>query len=427
MLVLLFLLVDSPVIITEVMSNVKGSDSGPGTPGDRNEFVEIYNQSADTIDLYPHYFIHDFDNALPDTIFPWEDDSILIKYPTLRINSTLIYPCSYALILDREYTSSDTTGGNVQLYDIPDSTLILTTDDTTIGNGLQSSDPLIIYSIADACTTSFGTPYDTLDDFPSDPGDGISWERIDLNLPDTVSNWLPSLDSSGCTPGKENSATNAFDLALETQSIIFIPAALKTGEDVNIEIRVKNLGLREVSEYELLIFDDENNDSVMNTNELLVQIDGDLVYPSDSVSLFYTYNHPSQGMHNLGFKLDFSDDINLENNLVFKEFIVSGEIGELALSPRIFTPDNDGINDRLQIDYRLPESGGLLTLLIFDTRGKLLHNICKKEPCSITTGTIFWNGEAGAKKIPSGMYIVYLEYRYQGRTTKAKKTTVLAR
>ena len=425
MLVLLFLLVDSPVIITEVMSNVKGSESGSGSPGDRNEFVEIYNLSSDTIDLV-NYLIYDFDvNA--DEIYPWEDDSILINYPDLRINSTLIYPCSYALILDREYTSSDTTGGNVQPYNIPDSTLILTTDDTTIGNGLQSSDPLIMYSIADACTTSFGTPYDTLDDFPSDPGDGISWERIDLNLPDTVSNWLPCMDSSGCTPGKENSTTNAFDLALETQSIILTPASLKTGEDVNIEIRVKNLGLREVSEYELLIFDDENNDSIMNANELLIQIDGDLVYPSDSVSLFFTFSHPSQGMHNLGFKLDFSDDINLENNLVFKELIVSGEIGELALSPRIFTPDNDGINDRLQIDYRLPKSGGLLTLLIFDTRGKLLHNVCKKEPCSATTGTIFWNGEAGAKKIPSGMYIVYLEYRYQGRTTKAKKTTVLAR
>jgi hypothetical protein len=58
MLVLLFLLIDSPIIITEVMSNVKGSESGAGSPGDRNEFVEIYNLSADTIDLYPHYFIH---------------------------------------------------------------------------------------------------------------------------------------------------------------------------------------------------------------------------------------------------------------------------------------------------------------------------------------------------------------------------------
>jgi RNAse (barnase) inhibitor barstar len=134
MLVLLFLLVDSPIIITEVMSNVKGSDSGPGSPGDRNEFVEIYNQIADTIDL-ASYFIYDFD-ALADEIYPWENDSILINYPNLRINSTLIYPYSYALILDKEYTSSDTVGGNVQPYDFPDSTLILTTDDTTIGDGL---------------------------------------------------------------------------------------------------------------------------------------------------------------------------------------------------------------------------------------------------------------------------------------------------
>ena len=34
------------------MSNVKGSDAqNPGTPGDRNEFIELYNFSYDTIDL----------------------------------------------------------------------------------------------------------------------------------------------------------------------------------------------------------------------------------------------------------------------------------------------------------------------------------------------------------------------------------------
>lgn len=424
MFFLLFLLADSPVIITEVMSNVKGSESGGGSPGDRNEFVEIYNQSADTIDL-SNYFINDFD-VNPDEICPWEDDAILIKYPSVRIHSTLIYPHSYALILDQEYTSSDTTGGNVQPYDIPDSTLILTTDDTTIGNGLANNDPVIIFSIADVCTTSFGTPY-IEDGFPSDPGDGISWERIDLTLPDEVSNWHPSMDSSGCTPGRENSTTNAFDLAIEEQSIILIPAVLKTGEDVNIEVRVKNLGLRATDDYELLIFDDQNNDSIINTNELLIQINGELVYAFDSVSLFYIYEHPAQGTHNLGFKLNFSYDKNLENNLAFKKLKVVGEIGELALSPRIFTPNNDGIDDCLQIDYRLPESGGLLTISIFDTRGKLLHNIFKKELCSVDKGTIYWNGEAGVKKVRTGMYIVYLEYRYQNKTTKAKKTTVLAR
>ena len=217
MLLLLLVIANSPIVISEVMSNVKGSES---TCGDRNEFVEIYNLSADTIDLST-YYIYDYD-VIPDEIFPWEDESILINYPGVRINSTHIYPYSYALILDREYTSSDTSGGNVQPYNIPDSTLILTTDDTTIGNGIQNNDPLILYSEIEACTTSFGTPDDSLDNFPYDPGDGISWERINLALPDTITNWHPSIDSSGCTPGRENSVVSVEEASRAVPAIEYI-------------------------------------------------------------------------------------------------------------------------------------------------------------------------------------------------------------
>ena len=416
------LLTNSNIIITEVMSNVKGSESGSGGPGDRNEFVEIYNQSSDTVDL-ASYFIYDF-NAT-DEIYPWDSEAILIKYPNVRIHSTTIYPFSYGLILDREYCNPDTIYS--QPYDIPDSTLILTTDDTSIGGtNLTTTEPLLLFSNADACTTTFGTPY-VEDSFPDDPGDGISWERIDLTLPDTVTNWHPSLDSSGCTPGRENSTTNAFDLAIQEQSIIFTPATLKTGEDVQIEIRVKNLGLRPTNEYDLSIFDDENNDSLIYTNELIAQIDGATVEALDSVSLFYSYAHPAQGAHHLGFQLDFSYDRNLENNLAFKTLQVLGEIGEMALSPKIFSPNGDGIDDYLQIDYRLPEPGGELTISVFDTRGKLVHNILSKEPCSTENGTLHWDGNSSKGKVQTGMYIVYLAYRYQNKLTKAKGTTVLAR
>ena len=404
------------------MSNVKGSEN---TCGDRNEFVEIYNQSVDTINL-TSYFIYDFD-VNPDEIYPWTNESILIKYPGVRINSTIIYSHTYALILDREYISSDTAGGNVQPYDIPDSTLILTTDDTSIGDGLTTKDPLIIFSAADACTTSFGTPYDSLDNFPSDPGDGISWERIDLNLPDEPSNWHPSLDSAGCTPGRENSTTNAFDLALDAQSIIFTPAVLKIGEDLQITLRVKNHGLRPTADYDVLIFDDENGDSIVNTGELIHQLNGLFVNALDSVAISYTHEHPSQGTHHLGFQLEFSPDQNLANNLVFKTLQVLGEIGELSLSPQIFSPNGDGLDDYLQIDYRLPESGGKLTISIFDTRGIRLHNLCKNEPCDTDQGTLYWDGNSSKGRVQTGMYIVYLEYQYQNKLTKAKKTTVLAR
>lgn len=427
MIVILLFLVDAPIVITEVMSNVRGAESGSGSPGDRNEYVELYNQSGDTIDLAT-FFIDDFDGANPDPLCAWEDDSILIKYPSVRIHDTRLYPRSYALILDREYTSTNTNGGYVQPYSFPDSTLILTTDDTSIGsNGLQNNDPLIVYSVVEACTSSFGTPYDSLDNFPFDPGDGISWERIDIAMPDQPVNWHPSVDTQGCSPGQENSTTNAFDLALDGSLVFFIPAHVQYGDDVTIEVVIMNNGLRATDEYELFVFEDRNGNFSRDADEILDHVPGQPVAAFDSVSLFCAYEHPSQGTHMLGFEVGFSYDRHPENNMAFRELTVVGEVGELALSPRIFTPDQDGIDDRLQIDFRLPLAGGLLSLLVFDARGVCVHSICRREYCNEDRGTVYWTGETAAGKAPTGMYIVYLEYQYQGTSTKAQKQSVLAR
>lgn len=427
MIVLLLVLVQASIVINEVMSNVKGAESGSGSPGDRNEYVEIYNNSTDTIDL-ALYFIDDFDGSNPDPLCPWEDDSILLKYPHVRIHDTRVYPSSFALILDREYTSTNTSGGYVQPYSFPDSTLIVTTDETTIGsNGLQNNDPLIVYALAVSCTSSFGTPYDSLDNFPYDPGDGISWERIEITEPDDPVNWHPSVDPQGCTPGQENSTTNAFDLALDDQYIFFTPACIQVSEDAVIEIIVFNNGLRATNDYELIVFDDKNGNSIFDNGEIVDHAPGQPVAAFDSVSLFCIYERPSQGSHAMGFQINVQLDKHPENNMAFKEMTVVGEIGELALSPGIFTPDHDGIDDRLQIDYRLPVAGGVLSLFVFDARGSLVHRLCDREVCSNDRGTLYWDGRTNAGTASTGMYIVYMEYQYQGKVTRAKKQSVLAR
>lgn len=402
---------------------MKGLDSGAGSPGDRNEFVEIYNKSNDTINLNG-YSISDFDAT--DVIIPWTNESLLIKYPRVRINSSLISPNTYAVILDPEYISGDTVGGYCQLYNFPDSTLILTIGNTTIGDGLSTNDPIIIYSSADSCTTSFGTP--SLEDgFPYDPGDGISWERIDLEIHDSINNWYPSIDSSGCTPGRENSTTNAYDLGLSEDLVSFVPAVVKLGEDVNIRIGIVNYGLHATNDYKLIIFEDLNNDNLFNSNELITELSGEHVSAFDTVFLFYTLKRPEQGGYKLGFLIDYTQDKELSNNLLFRELKVLGEIGELAIYPAIFTPNNDGKDDYLQIDYRLPEVGGDLAISIFNTRGRRLGEIYKERSISEDKGTIYWNGELGSYKAPTGMYIVYLEYRYKNKLTSAKKVAVLAR
>ncbi|HIE05805.1 MAG TPA: lamin tail domain-containing protein, partial [bacterium (Candidatus Stahlbacteria)] len=245
-------------IVTEVMANVRGSESGPG---DRNEFIEIYNPSSETVDMVGWY-LTDFDAN--DTICAWQDSTILNKYPDVIINSTLLLPSHYGLILDREYTRPDTDQYQ-EPYDIPDSTLILTTDDTSLGNGLSTADPVLITSPDLTCSTSFGTPFDTLDTIPFDPGDGISLEIVDITKEDREENWYPSLDSSGSTPGSDNSTFRNFDLLIN--DLVLHPLIGSEGTDVRIEVEVKNGGLQPVADWKVAVFNDQNRDYYLEESE----------------------------------------------------------------------------------------------------------------------------------------------------------------
>jgi hypothetical protein len=189
------------VVINEVMANVKGSEGGAGAPGDRNEFVEILNISPDTVDV-DGWFLDDGDAR--DVLRAWTDTTI--NDPDVVMNTTLIPSGAYAVILDPEYPDSG-DGNYVQPYDFPSNTIILTIGNTTIGNGLQNNDPLSLFDQDTILIDTYGTPSDTTDTIPFNPGDGVSAERIDSALPDLESNWLPSMDTTGSTPGKENSVS----------------------------------------------------------------------------------------------------------------------------------------------------------------------------------------------------------------------------
>ncbi|MEO0009114.1 MAG: lamin tail domain-containing protein [candidate division WOR-3 bacterium] len=232
---LLAALILSRVVVTEVMSNPAGAD-GAQYPEDRNEFVEIYNAGSRAVDLF-NYRISDGDAE--DVIRAWTDSSILIRHPNVLIGTTWLKPGGYAVILDPEYTDPEGQGGFIQPYRFADSTLILTVGNTTIGNGLAVNDPVLIYGYED--TTTFGTPDNLHDGFPFNPGDGYSWERIDINGPDAPDNWAVCPDSAGCTPGGQNAVAMRVDVALTRLEILdtSFPGA---GEAFRLGVGVCNQG-----------------------------------------------------------------------------------------------------------------------------------------------------------------------------------------
>ncbi|RKX70564.1 hypothetical protein DRP53_04550 [candidate division WOR-3 bacterium] len=405
MIVLIFLV----PIITEVMANVKGPESGPG---DRNEFVEIYNNSSDTIDLAGWYF-SDLDAV--DELVAWDDSTILKKYPNLIINSTLLPPHSYALILDREYTRPDTDQYQ-QPYAIPDSTLILTTDDTSLGNGLSTKDPILIFRPLPGETTTFGTPFDTLDTIPFDPGDGISLEIINLDQGDTESNWWPSLDPSGSTPGWDNSTFKNFDLAIG--DLILHPPIGSKGSAIILEAAIHNAGLQPAQGWSIKVYEDQNRDRRLTETELIKTISGSYLHPGSEEVVKTRIGHFEIGEHWIGVRTLLDGDVNPANDTGFILLRIVPETGRLILSPKLFYPEKT----RLQIEYQLPAPGGHLKLSIYTAEGRKVEDLIDQK-IDQSSGTIFWDGQ-GAR---IGYYIIRFDYEVDGVHYQERKTFVVAR
>lgn len=106
-----------------------------------------------------------------------------------------------------------------------------------------------------------------------------------------------------------------------------------------------------------------------------------------------------------------------------------GEAGEdpVFLTSKTFSPDNDGYEDRLEINYRLPESGFMANIDIYSDRGRLVKRLVRNESMA-TQGAIYWDGlSEGNTRLPVGMYVAVVEvYNAQGVRNIYRESFVLA-
>jgi hypothetical protein len=95
-------------------------------------------------------------------------------------------------------------------------------------------------------------------------------------------------------------------------------------------------------------------------------------------------------------------------------------------SPEIFSPDNDGLEDFLEITYNLPQGGYSANIMIYDASGKLVRNLANGEFLG-QTGHIIWDGITNDnQKAKIGIYIIYIEtFNLNGDVQHSKLTCVL--
>ena len=103
--------------------------------------------------------------------------------------------------------------------------------------------------------------------------------------------------------------------------------------------------------------------------------------------------------------------------------------GEITLSPaKIFSPDNDGTDDFLTINYTMTELGYVANITIFDAGGRPVKNLAKNATLGLK-GSFRWDGlDDKMNKLPIGTYVVFTEvFNLNGKKRAFKNAVVLAR
>jgi hypothetical protein len=100
--------------------------------------------------------------------------------------------------------------------------------------------------------------------------------------------------------------------------------------------------------------------------------------------------------------------------------------GEITIQPEVFSPDNDGVDDVVDIAYSFEHSGLVANVTIFDKIGREIRRIAQNDLLG-TSGKYNWDGiNEEREKASMGIYIVYFEvFDTDGNVSHFKEVCVL--
>jgi gliding motility-associated-like protein len=101
---------------------------------------------------------------------------------------------------------------------------------------------------------------------------------------------------------------------------------------------------------------------------------------------------------------------------------------EITLFPDVFSPDDDGFDDFVNLNLKLPEQGEMASVYIFDMYGKNIRTIISGAMMG-SDESLVWDGRLNDDRLADmGIYIVYVELvTHAGQIKKYKKVVTLAK
>ncbi|MFM2226381.1 MAG: hypothetical protein RJA07_2583 [Bacteroidota bacterium] len=181
-------------------------------------------------------------------------------------------------------------------------------------------------------------------------------------------------------------------------------------------------------------YDDANGKIILNDNASVL-IDS-LSY---SDSWHYALLHDKEGvsLERISFDAKTQDENNWHSAASVVGFatpayknsqFITSQITDasISLQPKIFSPDNDGKDDVLLINYNLDAAGYSANISVFDAEGNLIKNISSLQTLE-QQGFFQWDGTNNENgKTVKGIYVIYAEFfNTAGKKITLKKDCVV--
>ena len=190
---------------------------------------------------------------------------------------------------------------------------------------------------------------------------GNSLERIDVDSPSSdQENWGTSVSPNRATPGDVNSlAPKDFDLAVT--EIKISPSPTIEGDEITVDLKVKNLGKSTANTFFVRLYNDLNFDSNPQSEELIESFTRGNLAAGDSLVEQYNLGMLSAGNVQLIGSVVFSSDEDDANNRLIYEFTVFPSpppfnavvINEIMYAPLTDEPEWVEIYNRSDQTYNL--------------------------------------------------------------------------
>ncbi|MBM4165680.1 MAG: hypothetical protein FJ218_01960 [Ignavibacteria bacterium] len=247
--------------------------------GDEPEWVELYNNTGDSLDL---------------KTWKISDNNIETKVPITSL-TTILPPDSFVVL------TKDTVAFNSIHSTIP--SLLLQVSQLPSFN--NTGDEVVVYDAS-------GSTIDSVQYKPSWGGniEGKSLERIFFDsLSNDSTNWGSCEIAS--TPGERNFIT-PLDNDVKVKGIF----SSRNESQITISAIVENIGLNVVNNFDVKFFDDGNNDSLAQSNELIgtKSISNTNLNYKDSIEVSFDWNTRFSGRRNIICICDITNDERRSND-----------------------------------------------------------------------------------------------------------------